>query len=223
MEFGRAFSYITEDADWLKKVGIAALVSLIPLIGQIMLLGWGMEITRRVINKDPEPLPTWDDFSAHLTRGFQAFVISFAYMLPVILVSSCSNLLLPLLDQGDISEALLTALGLVAACLGCFSAIYGLAAGVVLPAALGNFAATGELGAGFRFAEVFGLVRAAIGPYLLVLVGGLLSSFIASLGLILCIVGVYFTMAFAMAINAHLYGQAYSAAKAAQATAAPAL
>jgi hypothetical protein len=220
MEFGRAFSYITEDAGWLKKVGIAALISLIPLIGQIMVLGWGMEITRRVINKDPEPLPTWDDFSGHLSRGFQAFVISFAYMLPVILISSCSNLALPLLDQsGDTSQALLTALGVVTACLGCFSAIYGLAVGVVLPAALGNFAATGELGAGFRFAEVFGLVRAATGPYLLVLLGSMISGFIASLGLILCIVGVYFTLAFAMAINAHLYGQAYSAAKAAQATA----
>lgn len=222
MEFGRAFSYITEDTDWLKKVGIAALVSLIPLIGQITVLGWAMEITRRVINNDPEPLPGWDDFGGHLTKGFQAFVISFAYLLPVIIISGCSNILVPFMDQSSDSQALVAVLGIVTACLGCLMLIYSLAIGIILPAALGNFAAKGELGAGFRFAEIFGLVRAAIGPYLLVLVGALVAGFVASLGVILCVIGVVFTQAFAMAITAHLYGQAYNAAKAAQA-AAPAM
>ncbi len=40
MEFGKAFTYVFEDKDWLKKIGIAALVSLIPLIGQLIVMGW---------------------------------------------------------------------------------------------------------------------------------------------------------------------------------------
>jgi hypothetical protein len=48
MEFGRAFSYAFEDSEWIKKVGIAALVFLIPLLGLIILMGWSLEIIRRV-------------------------------------------------------------------------------------------------------------------------------------------------------------------------------
>ena len=51
MEFSRAFSYVFEDSDWFKKIALAALVSLIPIIGQIFLIGWALEITSRVIKK----------------------------------------------------------------------------------------------------------------------------------------------------------------------------
>jgi hypothetical protein len=84
----------------------------------------------------------------------------------------------------------------------------------VLPAAIGNFAATGQLGAAFRFNEVFGLVRAAPGAYFMVFLGSIVASIIAGLGLIACIIGVLFTAAYAYMINAHLWGQAYKAAKA---------
>jgi uncharacterized membrane protein len=40
MDFGRAFSFVFEDPDWLKKVAIAGLVMLIPVIGQLVVLGW---------------------------------------------------------------------------------------------------------------------------------------------------------------------------------------
>jgi hypothetical protein len=221
MDFGRAFSYVTQDAKWLQKVGIAALVSLIPLVGQITVLGWGIEIARRVINNDPEPLPDWNDFGGLLGKGFSAFVVTFAYLLPVILISSCSQLLVPLMGSGgnnDNSQMLVaTALMIVSVCVGCFTLIYGIGVGFLLPAALGNVAATGQMSAGFRFGEVIGMVRAAPGPYLMVLLGSLLASFVASFGIILCFVGIFFTQAFAIAVNAHLWGQAYNAAKAAQA------
>ena len=77
MDFGKAFSYVFDDEDWIKKIGIGALLSLIPIVGWFVILGWGVEITKRVINKNPEILPDWSDFGGYLTRGFLAFVVLF--------------------------------------------------------------------------------------------------------------------------------------------------
>jgi len=41
MDFGKAFSFVFEDEDWIKKIGVGGLISLIPVIGVFLVLGWG--------------------------------------------------------------------------------------------------------------------------------------------------------------------------------------
>src|SRR5688572_2204396 len=219
MNFSRAFTYITEDPEWLKKVGIAALVLLIPIVGQITVIGWALEVTRRVINNEPDTLPDWSNFSDYLSKGFQGFVIAFAYALPILLVSGCAQgfaALPAMVQDNEAVETITMVVSIVSLCFSCVTILYELVLAFVLPAALGNFVATGQLGAGFRFSEVFGLLRAAPGVYFMVFLGSIVASIIAGLGLIACIIGVVFTIAYAYAANAHLWGQAYKAAKAAQ-------
>lgn len=217
MEFGLAFSYPFQDKDWLKKVGIAAAVSLIPVIGQIIVLGWSLEVTRRVIQRDPQPLPDWSDFGGHLSRGFQGFVIGLVYALPLIIIVGCQQVLTFGLAAADLdSDTVATVLSVVGICFGCLIFLYAILLNLVLPAAFGNFAASGQLGAGLRVGEVFGLVRAAPAAYLLTLVGVIAAGIIAGIGVIACFIGVYFTLAYSYAISAHLYGQAYNVASAAR-------
>jgi hypothetical protein len=217
MEFGKAFSFAFEDPDWLKKLGIGALLMIIPFIGWLVVAGWGIEITKRVIQHDPQPLPDWSDFGGHLVKGLQVFVIGLVYSLPIILVNICQQGVTLFGQQGDTTDqTILMAVTVLAVCFGCVSFIYSIFLGFILPAALGNFAATGQMGAGFRFGEVFGLVRAAPVAYLLALLGGFVASLIASLGLILCVIGILFTAVYAYTINAHLYGQAYNQGMAAR-------
>ena len=83
----------------------------------------------------------------------------------------------------------------------------------MIPAAMGNYAAKGEISAAFRFGEVFGLVRAAPGAYILAILGALIAGIIAPLGVILCGIGVLWTQAYAVLIYSHLWGQAYNAAQ----------
>ena len=214
MQFGLAFSYLFQDKDWIKKVGIAALVSIIPIAGQVIVLGWGLEITRRVIRKDPTPLPNWSDFGAHVVRGIQGFVIGLVYGLPLILLVICQNVvtfgLQAMSSSNSNAAAFSGATAALSACLGCVTFLYSLAMTFVLPAALGSFAASDQLGSAFRFSEVFGLVRAAPSVFLLALVGMLASGVIASLGVIVCVIGVFVTYAYAMAVDGHLWGQAYT-------------
>lgn len=215
MEFGKAFTFAFEDKDWLKKIGIAGLVMLIPIIGQLTVGGWALEITRRVTQRELEPLPDWSGFGDHLVRGLKFFVISLVYALPIILISLCANLPFMFVQDSN-DQTMLTVVSILSICLSCVVALLGIVLAFVLPAALAKFAVTGEIGAAFRFSEVIALVRAAPVAYLMVLLGSILAGLIAGLGVILCAIGVIFTSALAYAIQAHLWGQAYNEAMAAK-------
>ncbi|MBN1149449.1 MAG: DUF4013 domain-containing protein, partial [Anaerolineales bacterium] len=218
MEFGKAFTFPFDDQEWLTKLGIAALVMLIPIVGQFIVIGWALEVTRRVIQREPQLLPDWSDFVGHLVRGLKALVIGLVYALPIILVSACQQgSLIAVQESGD--ETVMSVVTVLTICLSCITLIYSIFMGLVLPAAMAKFAATGQLGAAFRFGEVFGLVRAAPAAYVIVLVGSFVASIIAMLGMVVCVIGVLFTAAYASVINAHLYGQAYNEAVAASAVA----
>ena len=210
MDFGKAFSFVFEDEEWLKKVGIAGLIMLIPILGMLVVLGWSVEITKRVINNHPEPLPDWDAFIDYLVKGLQVFVIGFVYMLPVTVFQICNLGGMMLMENGA-DEAVIAAVSILTICFSCFVLLYSLAAGMILPAAIGNFAAKDELKAAFSFGEVFGMVRDNIGAYALVLLGSLAAGFVGSLGAVACVIGIIFTYAYSFAINGHLWGQAYNA------------
>jgi len=207
MDFGKAFSFVFEDEDWVKKIAVGGLLSLIPVIGIFLVLGWGVEITKRVINGDTEVLPDWSDFGGYLSRGFMAFVIAFVFLLPVILIQSCSSL--PYLYEAA-DETLLTIFTIVTVCFGCLTTIYSIGAYLILPAAIARYAATGEVGAAFKLGEVFNMVKNNLGTYGMVLLGGILASLVASLGVIACAIGMLFTAVYSFAINGHLWGQAYN-------------
>ncbi len=210
MNFGQAFTYVFEDPDWAKKVLIPALIAIIPIVGQIFLLGWMLDITRRVIQRNPRPLPELD-FGRQLVDGLKGFVIGFVYALPIlileipiIIVSSSMST-----QNFDTNTTAGPLVAIVSVCCGGLILLYALLMAFFLPAALGNYAASGNLSAGFRFREIFGLLRAAPGAYLLTLLGVIVAGFISGLGSIACVIGVFATLAYAQAIMGHLYGQAY--------------
>lgn len=208
MDFGLAFSFVFKDPDWFKKVVIVALIGLIPIIGQLVVLGWGLNIAKRVMNRDPNPLPDVD-FGADLGRGFFAFIIGFVYTLPISVVSG----ILAGVDTAianSSSDAAAAAISVVSICFGLFSFVYGIAAGLVLPAAYTNYLAKDSLGAGFELGVIFAQVRANLGTYFMVLLGTIVAGIIAPLGIIACGIGVLLTYAYSLAIMGHLYGQAHN-------------
>ena len=212
MEFGKSFSYVFEDEDWVVKILLAAVIAFIPIVGALAVAGWGVEITKRAIQKDPELLPGWGDFVNYLIKGLVVILIGFVYMLPVILVQICSNGTF-LLGQDSGEDGLILLANIVMVCFGCLSFIYSILVFFLIAAAIGRYADTGEIGSAFQFGEVFATVRAAPAAYLMVLLGGFLAGMIAFVGLIACVIGVFFTAAYANAINASLMGQAYYEAK----------
>jgi hypothetical protein len=212
MDFGKAFTFAFDDADWVKKLGIAGLLMIIPIVGWLAVGGWAIEVTRRIIHREPQLLPEWNNFGDFLMKGLMVFVIGFVYSLPTLLISGCQQGVVLALQNNN-NDNLAIVVTILAACFGLVSLVYGIFLGFVLPAAYGNYAATGQLGAAFRFGDVFRLVRSAPTAYLIVLLGSILAGLISAAGLIVCFIGVLFTAAYAMLIQAHLWGQAYNVAK----------
>lgn len=211
MDFGKAFTYPFQDADWAKKIIIPGLVAIIPILGGFVLIGWMLEIIRRVIQQNPTPLPELD-FGKNLSDGFKGFVIGLVYGIPAIILSIPPAILNGIVASSDNSDAMSWGAVIVMFCCYGLLTLYGLLLAVVVPAAYANFVAHDSLGAAFRFSEVFALLRAAPGPYLLLLVGTILSGLIAQLGVIACVIGFFITYAYAMAVDGHLAGQAYNEA-----------
>ena len=92
MDIGRSFSYITEDQEWWKKVLLGGLISLMPIVGQLYVLGYVLETLKNVIAGREVPLPEiGEDFGGKLVKGLLLWVITFVYFLPLTLLSTCSG------------------------------------------------------------------------------------------------------------------------------------
>ena len=210
MDFGLAFSYVFEDKDWVKKLAVASVLCLTG-IGIIPVLGWGLEVIRRVIKEEPEPLPDWSEFGQFLVKGLLIVLVGFIYSLPIIVLGSCNAGAGTLL--GNTGEDFATpVIWILTSCLSCLYFIYGLGISLILPAALGNYAASGEFGSVFKLGEIFKIVKDNLGNYGLVFLGMLLSYIIAPLGTVACVIGIAVTTAYAILFNSHLIGQAYKVA-----------
>lgn len=205
MDFAQAFSFPLQDKEWIKKIAITALISLIPVVGWIAVLGWSLEIARRVIRGESPVLPDWSNFGGLIGLGLKGFVVGLVFSIPSVVLSLPSSLMSAFAD----SEQLVTALSILSICTGCLSLLYAIAFMFVVPAAAGQLAATDSLAEAFNVRKLVSLIRNAPAAYLIVILGLLVAGIIAPLGVIACVIGVFFTLAYTLAVEGHLYGQAY--------------
>jgi hypothetical protein len=211
MDFAKAFAFVFEDPDWVKKVVIGGLIALIPVVGQLLVFGYMVSVARNVIRRNPQPLPEWTDLGQLLIDGLYMFIISIVYTLPIFVVM-CLVLFPTLAIGGGFSgEGELEAIGVIGiVCFSCFSALYGVAVGwFFIPAASVRYADTGDVMSALRIGEVLALTRANPLVFLMALVIYIVASFVAGFGIVLCGVGVLFTQFYAQCVTGHAYGQAY--------------
>ena len=220
MDLGKAFSFTFDDPDWIKKVLLGGVISLVPILN-FAATGYSLEVTRRVLNNDPRPLPEWDDIGGKLVKGLLYTVVAFVYALPILLLACLMQGGIILVggatssSSGNAGDAAGGAVAAISVCFGCLMLIYGVFMGIVLPAAIGNFAAKDQLGAAFRFGDIIKLVQKNIGVYVMVLVITVLAGLIASIvGSVACGVGILFTGFWSLLVIGHATGQAYHEASA---------
>lgn len=209
MDFGLAFSYVFKDKDWFRKISILSLVALIPIVGQFVLYGWMMKIARKVMDHNLESLPEME-FGEDLSRGFMGWVISLVYLLPIWIIYGLFFISSMAGSYSGFDQTTNSVSPIVSICGSLFVIAYGLLIGLVLPAAFTRYLERNSLGDAFNFGEVFKMVTKNPGTYLIVLLGTLVVGLIVPFGLIACFIGVIWTATYAMAVQGHLYGQAYN-------------
>ncbi len=200
MDIGVALTYVTKDEGWLKKVLIGGLLFLIPIVGGMIVYGYGVRIARNVIAGEPNPLPEWDDIGGDLSRGLFIFIGALIWAIPLYVIFGCAAILSSVSDSaGIISLFLDFCIGLPLSL-----AFYAF----VVPTIIGAFARTNDFKSMLQFNELFARIRSTgFGPYLMFLILAIVAYFVTLLGLIACFIGVLFTGAYAMFAVFHGAGQ----------------
>ena len=214
MDIGRSFTYVIEDEEWWKKVLIGAALSLIPFIGQFYMMGYVLAAMKNVIAGRDVPLPEpLDDFGDKLVKGLLLAVITFIFFLPVTIVGACSSISPLFEDMIADPDAVRIVIPVWLGCFGCLSIILSIATALLLPFVWGKYAETGQFGEAFKLGEIFGMLKSNIGPAFVVLLVSAVANALASLGLIVCLIGMVFTVFYAQLVVAFLYGSLYRQAK----------
>lgn len=209
MDLGKAFSYVFDDENWLSTILIGGLILLIPIVGQLVLLGFMVEVARNVWRGNPRPLPNWSNFGEKLTQGFWVFVVQLVYALPVIIlmgIFSCIILFTAMSANGS-EEAAVAGITLATACLMPLAIIIGLILQPLVLVATARYVQTGVLGDALRFGEVWNTLRSAPGEWVVLWLIQLLCGFVAGLGTVALFIGVLFTTVYAQAVFGHVLGQ----------------
>lgn len=211
MDIGKAFSFVFEDEEWISKILIGGLISLIPVIGQLVVLGYALKVAQNVAQGSSRPLPRWGEFGDHLMRGLYEFVIRLVYSLPIVLIAIVFACIAAVSGgaaaDSDRAEQVGALFGVLGLCLVPIMIVLGLAVTVVSFAALARYVATNNLGDALKVAEVIAATRKSPGAWLMLLVVSLLAGVAASLGLIACGFGMLFTTVYAQIVIGHALGQ----------------
>jgi len=221
MEIGKAFTFVTDDDEWIKKLAIGGalmLVSilfgalLLPLLVIFFLVGYQVAIIRNVIDGKDRPLPEWQEWGQLFIDGVIVSVAALVYAIPIILLTICSlALILPAsVEGGDPGGGAIA--GTVV--LTCLAVLFGIALAFITPALYIQYARTGEFGPLFRFGEIVAVARDNFVDILLVILATWVANLVVSIvgtiaAITICgpLIVIPAGTAWVMYATGHLYGQ----------------
>ncbi len=232
MDIAKSFTFMFEYPEWVRKLTIGTIVTLIGLvlspiliglIPLIMVVGYGLLVTRNVLDGQPHPLPEWEDWGDLFVRGLKLTVVLIIWALPAILLvlfAMIPGALSSSISNGHGSNAFSGFAALVLACCSYLAVLWGLLVALFTPAIYVHMARDNDFGAGFAFTQLWEFTRQNLSnviiAILLTWVASLIASVVAPLGAIAILIGLLITIPLSMLwyilVQSHLYGQVGAAA-----------
>ena len=216
MEFERALTYAADDKEWFKKLGIGALISLVPILN-FAWIGYIIEIVRNVSEGHDLPLPGWENLGEKFKSGLIIFLVFFLYTLPALLVFILPGMYFYLQASSNGSEAI-NWMTIAGTSFYCLFAVYFLAISFLFPAMMIRYSRLGTFRSCFQVKEIINLALRNIGEYVIAWGAGwlfaLLINFVAviigALLIITCIGPIVVPIAasvYTSLVVTHLFGQ----------------
>ena len=87
VDFGRCFTFVTEDPEWITKILVGGLFTLLSafLVGIPFIMGYWARTVKNVAAGQPRPLPAWDDLGGIFNDGLRLVGVYLVYTLGLIL------------------------------------------------------------------------------------------------------------------------------------------
>jgi Protein of unknown function (DUF4013) len=197
-----AFTWPLRDPDWLQKLLIIAVILLIPIVGSINGLGWMLASLDRLRAGEERLAPA---NLSYLGRGIRLFAVELIYgvaIAAVALVIYIPSVALAIHEgQGSANPALISVAVLLYLLAFSVTTILSLALNFAIPAIV-LATDSGGIKGGIQLGDVIRRCRMNLTNTLIAGLMLIAASFVGSLGIALCIIGVLFSSAYALAMQA---------------------
>ncbi len=204
MDLVRSFTYIFEDDDWVAKVVLVAVISLIPIVN-LAVIGWVIALIANVIDGVEKPMPSWDNFGQKFTDGLIYAAASFLYSIILIgvicVIGAAASI--SMTNSRMESEFALAFCGL-----GIFATIYVVIAHAALFIGLINYTREGSMAAYLRVGDNLRLAQKHAGTLLMLALMLFAAGLVIGLVAWVPCIGWLLTITLSTPVMAHLAGQA---------------
>jgi len=228
MNIERGFRFVFQERNWFGKIivgGVMMLFSFL-IIPLLIYYGYLVEVAKRTIKEEQQLLPEWDEIGRKLANGFKLAVIIIVYLIPFFILFGISFPFSTLEFENFKSREIITyimplppnlflkwELTGISFLLFLSSLVYIILFALILPFIIGKFAENESINDAFAISDIFSMFRDNIGDAIIVFLLTIFLQLLASLGFVLCFVGILLTGFWASIVQYYLYGELYKKAK----------
>ncbi|CUS97465.1 DUF4013 domain-containing protein [Candidatus Kryptobacter tengchongensis] len=228
MNIERGFRFVFQERNWFGKIivgGVMMIFSFL-IIPLLIYYGYLVEVAKRTIKEEQQLLPEWDEIGRKLANGFKLAVIIIVYLIPFFILFGISLPFSTLEFENFKSREIITyimplppnlflkwELTGISFLLFLSSLVYIILFALILPFIIGKFAENESINDAFAISDIFSMFRDNIGDAIIVFLLTIFLQLLASLGFVLCFVGILLTGFWASIVQYYLYGELYKKAK----------
>jgi hypothetical protein len=216
VDITRAFTYVFDDEDWVGKLAMVlvwTVIGAIPVIGLLgfaALAGYTVLFIKNMRQGSEKPLPRWDNIGALVADGANVLIAAIVYNLGNMVLACGAILLAPsftLAEQGRSPSVADGAMLAVLCCLTIVILAYNLIIWPLLAIGLIRYAETGQLNSFFKTGSLFAILNRHLGDTVQWMVFSIFGSVVIGLIALIPCVGWIAAPAISLPVQAHLLGQ----------------
>lgn len=214
-QFSEIIKYPFQDPQWFSRLclqGALLMLFSFTFIGIPFAIGYMIRCIQKGISGE-QTLPDWSEWGVFWKLGWKAFTVNIVYMAPLLalwLLVGLSALVIALVV--NVNSDLEPLIG-VAVVLGIFAygitMVYSLLMWVFQPALFTAVAVGKTFSESIRLKMIWPYIKANIANILIGIAIVYLASMIASFGMFIFFIGIFFTIGYSYAVSGYTYGSIY--------------
>jgi len=213
MDYGKIIRFPMNDKDWIMKIIIGGVLSIIPIVNFIA-NGFQLKVMKNSINKTPG-MPEWKGFIDLFVKGIIVFVIALIYMIvPLVIFGAVAGFSAISAAMGGFANPYSIIVTILPALF--IGGILMLIIGFILPMAISMYAKSNNFSDAFKFSEILNRIKSIFGEYLVsyivIVIFGIILGLIMLIPIIGWIIGFFGTFYLGV-VALNMFGELYLKSK----------